>query len=1011
MLPGDRAVLGPAPGAALIAGIRSAELLLQRVRTDVSADLAVGVLGPGGCGKTALLAALRLEYQAAGIAVVGVEALEGERVPTDAVVLIDDAHTLTPVVLQRVRDLVGQRGSRMVVAFRPWPRLPAITAVAAALRRMGPLTVVQQLARTEVERRAVAVLAEPVPTALVELLTVQTGGHPLVLDEVLATLCESGPDRWAADPQLQADVIDRLRFVVDDLDGATRALLHVVAAGAQVETGVLAALLELEPAAVRVTLEQARAGGWLLRDGRLIPLFCAALLSGEPVERTREIQLALLDIHADRGHDVVPIALALARRGIRNETAARTLVSAGDAKLATEPATAVMLYSEAVRAGTAAGDVAVRRAEGALAIGQLDAALRLADPVLADAAVVDPAVVDQSVVDQSVAGGDSDLARAIAVVATVMAHRGQLGRAAELYGWLGPERVGAAAPMAALALLATGEPQKALAFVQAPSVRQSPTMLAGAMALIVDGVQASLTDCSTSALSALSRATSLLESVGCGSLLLDSPAALTGLVAINVGEFDLAESVLRRAVRNELCGPLARPRHLLLLAWIAMLTGRYSAARALIAQATPAGSVTESRDEIFATALAVGLARRSGDMTVLAPTWQAAREAIVRQPVDLFVLLPLGEFAVAAAHVGESHLLDTHLKQAWSVLGRLGDPVLWSSSLQWACFQAEVVSQAVDDIDSRVQALGRAAPDNGYGRALAAAAQVWQDVVGGVAVTQAVHAAAAGLSSFGLGHDAAHLLGEASVRCGDRRAAGQFLHAARAIQGGAEPAPTAVRPADSGPADSSRAFSGGADSGHAFSGGADPGGTGSGRSSAGRLGSAGPRRADAALAAAGRADVGRADGARAEVGRAGAGRADGARADAARAEVGRAGAVRAEVGRAQAGPADVERAGAARADDPGVVRAVQGLGRSNGSRSVRTRSVLSDRELEVAELLLRNQTYREIGERLFISPKTVEHHVARMKQRVGVSRRSELFAELRALTVESQRVTAGQPPA
>jgi len=103
-------------------------------------------------------------------------------------------------------------------------------------------------------------------------------------------------------------------------------------------------------------------------------------------------------------------------------------------------------------------------------------------------------------------------------------------------------------------------------------------------------------------------------------------------------------------------------------------------------------------------------------MAVLAQTWQAAREAIVRQPIDLFVLLPLGEFAVAAAHVDESHLLDTHLKQAWSVLGRLGDPVLWSSSLQWSCVQADVVSNAVDDIDSRVEGLSRAAADNGYGR-------------------------------------------------------------------------------------------------------------------------------------------------------------------------------------------------------------------------------------------------------------------------------------------------------
>jgi DNA-binding CsgD family transcriptional regulator len=58
-------------------------------------------------------------------------------------------------------------------------------------------------------------------------------------------------------------------------------------------------------------------------------------------------------------------------------------------------------------------------------------------------------------------------------------------------------------------------------------------------------------------------------------------------------------------------------------------------------------------------------------------------------------------------------------------------------------------------------------------------------------------------------------------------------------------------------------------------------------------------------------------------------------------------------------------------------------------------AMLSDREREVAELILTGLTYRQIGERLFISAKTVEHHVARMRQRLDVSSRDELFAQLR----------------
>ena len=41
-------------------------------------------------------------------------------------------------------------------------------------------------------------------------------------------------------------------------------------------------------------------------------------------------------------------------------------------------------------------------------------------------------------------------------------------------------------------------------------------------------------------------------------------------------------------------------------------------------------------------------------------------------------------------------------------------------------------------------------------------------------------------------------------------------------------------------------------------------------------------------------------------------------------------------------------------------------------------------------------TYREIGSRLYISAKTVEHHVSRMRHRLGAGTRSELLARLRA---------------
>lgn len=62
----------------------------------------------------------------------------------------------------------------------------------------------------------------------------------------------------------------------------------------------------------------------------------------------------------------------------------------------------------------------------------------------------------------------------------------------------------------------------------------------------------------------------------------------------------------------------------------------------------------------------------------------------------------------------------------------------------------------------------------------------------------------------------------------------------------------------------------------------------------------------------------------------------------------------------------------------------------------RPAATLSDREREVAELLLLGMPYRDIGAQLFISAKTVEHHVARIRRRLGAESRSEMLSMLRA---------------
>ncbi|WP_258803275.1 helix-turn-helix domain-containing protein [Pseudarthrobacter sp. NS4] len=67
-------------------------------------------------------------------------------------------------------------------------------------------------------------------------------------------------------------------------------------------------------------------------------------------------------------------------------------------------------------------------------------------------------------------------------------------------------------------------------------------------------------------------------------------------------------------------------------------------------------------------------------------------------------------------------------------------------------------------------------------------------------------------------------------------------------------------------------------------------------------------------------------------------------------------------------------------------------------------SGLSEREKEVARLVLDGKTYREIGEAIYISPRTAEHHIARMRRRLGAENRSDLLAKLRlALNSDNPR--------
>jgi DNA-binding NarL/FixJ family response regulator len=73
-------------------------------------------------------------------------------------------------------------------------------------------------------------------------------------------------------------------------------------------------------------------------------------------------------------------------------------------------------------------------------------------------------------------------------------------------------------------------------------------------------------------------------------------------------------------------------------------------------------------------------------------------------------------------------------------------------------------------------------------------------------------------------------------------------------------------------------------------------------------------------------------------------------------------------------------------------------------------TALSEREIEIAREVLAGHTHRDIGAKLFISAKTVEHHVARIRQKLAANTRADLLARIReylASTDDSELEPAG----
>ncbi|MDQ5862151.1 MAG: LuxR C-terminal-related transcriptional regulator, partial [Actinomycetota bacterium] len=606
--------------------------------------------------------------------------------------------------------------------------------------------------------------------------------------------------------------------------------------------------------ALDVLVERAESLGLLLPDGTVAGPAQLALLNATPTARVHALQRELVELLTSAGHLLGDLGREIARGGLTDHRVAAELERAADKALHSDPGLATQLYYEALLAGADEMRTAARRAHAAASAGDLDAAGRITDALLMSP---DPPHVRLGV----------------DVAASVWAQRGLLARSADLYAWLGPANVGLSAPLAAVAMIGSGNRAGAEEVFPAGSEPVSPTLLAVALSQTGKGVMESLERDPHRGLPLLIHASDMLNASGSALPLPDTPGALAGLLALHSGEPHVADTIIRSAVAARQGGDAARPRLHLLQAWSAMQQDNAGEARLAINEASKDNHwPLVPRDEFLCAALEVGLARRSGDVHDLVMAWERAREAMLHTAVDLYSLLPWGELMIAAARLRETRRVAHYLDEAWALLTKLGEPPLWAVPLHWAAVQAALLNKSPADLAPHAAALVRAADYSHLAAVLAAAGKAWVSVLAGRFQATDVENAARGLKVVGMPWEGARLAGHAAAQADERRDMMRLLACARDLHP-----------------------------------------------------QAGPTGPPAGL------------------------------------------------------PPEVRHSAAA----------------ENNHGAAPDSSGLSEREKEVARLVLEGKTYREIGEAIYISPRTAEHHIARMRRRLGAENRSDLLVRLR----------------
>lgn len=827
---------------------------LVRMILRGSDRVVAGVTGPGGSGKSTLLERMAAELRAGGVRVVqGVDAgsaFDAGAVETPVVVFVDDAEQLPTAQLPVLDRVVGDELAHLVVAFRPSPSA-AVTEVLDRAGRGHSMVTLHPLSATEVAARSAALLGTAASPGVIARVLELTAGNPRLVDLAFAAVRDEG---WDLDVEVEipTQVLDAVASELDGLERLTRQFILALAVGFSASGPALATAPRFASADTLALMQAARASGLASADGRLSPMVRAAVLRTALPDEAWSLRCELVDAIEAAGIPLDDAALSLATQGHRDRRVAEALERAGDELLAIDPVEAGRRYAAAVDAGADRAALEARRAHAAWAGGDVREAERLVDRLLGR-------------------GESPDVCRAIEVATAVWARQGLLHRSAEAYERVAGERC-SLVPLAVACLAATGELERATALQESGERVAYPTSSHMAMDLMADGLLQLLDDDADRALASLLNASSVMSEAGTTIALPEVPAVLAAQVALAVGELRIADEVLSSAIERTQGGPAFAARLQLMRGLVALRSDRPFHAREHLAAAMADAAVRPLglRDELLAAALRVGLARHQGEIPLLMRAWEAARQSIAGMRPDLTTLPALAELVVAAARVGEMHLVEGHLRESWALLERAGGPSPLSTALHWAEIESALLRNDSAAVEYHAGMLDGRDGDR-TARRLARAGRTWASALAGDVDVEAVERAARELVASGYPWDAARLAGHAAGRAAEHRDSLRLLALARSLHPDEARSESDSRAATRTPSEST------------------------------------------------------------------------------------------------APPAPGQNGGA-----------------------------LSSREREVARLVLEGKTYAEIGEAIFISPRTAEHHIARIRRRLGATNRSDLISKLRA---------------